>query len=174
VHARIDLVPDSTAPPEAAPPPAIVAPAIADSPARHADLGRQRHWGLLGGGLALFVGGYALDVGLSYGLGHQPAATSLIPIAGPLVQMGESWAMVAPAASGNPAVDGPANERIASVNHTIQTAAYAVLGVDFVLQLAGATLTVVGAVGRAPRRYAARPGTRVAWSLRRDGVAVYF
>ena len=177
MHARLELTAaaappdDASAPP---PPPAIVAPPAVAPPAHRDDVGRQRAWGLFGGGLALFVGGYALDVGLSYGLGHQPAATSLIPIVGPLVQMGDSWAMVAPAQSGNPEVDGPANERIASVNHAIQTAAYAVLGVDFALQLAGATMAVVGVVGHAPRRYAAGSGTRVAWTLRHDGVAVRF
>lgn len=179
MHARLDLPADAPPPaevpsPSEAPPPAIVAPPAMRAPARHDDVGRQRRWGLFGGGLALLLGGYALDVGLSYGLGHQPAATSLIPLAGPLVQMGDSWAMVQPSNTGNPQVDGPANERIASVNHTIQTAAYAVLGVDFALQLVGVTLAVVGVVGRAPPHYAAGPAARVAWALRPDGVAVRF
>src|SRR6266850_6302186 len=76
---------------------------------------------------------YALDIGLSYGLGHDPAGTSLIPVIGPLVQMGDSWAMVKPSQTGDPMVDGPANQRIDEVNNTIQQAAYAVLAVDFVL-----------------------------------------
>ncbi|MCA1663783.1 MAG: hypothetical protein LC659_05870, partial [Myxococcales bacterium] len=33
---------------------------------------RERRWSLFGGGLALFLAGWALDIGLSYGLGHQP------------------------------------------------------------------------------------------------------
>lgn len=109
---------------------------------------------MFGGGLALFLVGYGLDIGASYGLGHQPAATSLIPIAGPLVQLGDSWAMIAPSNSGNPMVDGPANQRIDAANRAIQTAAYAVLAVDCAIQLTGVTLAIVGAVGRSPRSYA--------------------
>jgi hypothetical protein len=128
---------------------------------------RERRWGVLGGGIALFAAGYALDIGLSYGLGHDPAATSFIPVIGPLVQMGDSWAMVKPSATGNAMVDGPANQRIDEVNHTIQQAAYAVLAVDFVLQLAGTTMIVVGAVGT-PRTLE----RNVAWSVRPTGNGV--
>lgn len=109
---------------------------------------------MFGGGLALFLVGYGIDIGASYGVGHQPAATSLIPIAGPLVQLGDSWAMIAPSNSGNPMVDGPANQRIDSANRAIQAAAYAVLAVDCAMQLTGVTLAIVGAVGRSPRSYA--------------------
>jgi predicted membrane protein len=109
---------------------------------------RERRWSLFGGGLALLLAGWALDVGVTYGVGHEPAATSLIPIFGPLVQMGQGWAMVPAAASGNAQVDAQAQPRIDAANHTIQTAAYAVLAVDFAMQLAGATMVVVGAVGR--------------------------
>ena len=108
---------------------------------------RSRRWSLFGGGLGLFVAGYALDVGLTYGVGHQPAATSLIPLVGPLVQMGESWAMVPRVATGNTQVDAQAQPRIDDANHTIQQVAYAVLAVDFAMQLVGATMAVVGIVG---------------------------
>jgi hypothetical protein len=107
----------------------------------------ERRWSLFAGGLVLFLAGYALDIGLSYGLGHEPAATSLIPVAGPLVQMGDSWAMVPPEKGGNPQVDAQANARIDDANRTIQQVAYAVLALDCALQLAGSTMLVVGVVG---------------------------
>jgi hypothetical protein len=108
---------------------------------------RERRWSLFGGGLALFLAGWALDIGLSYGLGHDPAATSLIPVFGPLVQMGDSWAMVPPSRSGNAQVDAMAQPRIDDANHTIQQVAYAVLALDFAMQLAGSTMLVVGVIG---------------------------
>ena len=108
---------------------------------------RERRWSLFGGGLALFLAGWALDVGLSYGLGHQPAAESLIPVAGPLVQMGDSWAMIAPSRSGNAQVDAMAQPRIDAANQTIQQVAYAVLALDCAMQLAGSTMLVVGVIG---------------------------
>jgi hypothetical protein len=136
-----------------APPPAM----LASSPQpkkRAADLGRQRRWGLFAGGLAMFLIGYGADIGLTYGLHHEPATNSLIPIAGPLVQMRDSWAMVARAQTGNPQVDVPANQRIDAVNAQIQTAAYAVLAVDCAVQLIGASLSVAGVVGKARSKYA--------------------
>ncbi len=108
---------------------------------------RERRWSLFGGGLALFLAGWALDIGLSYGIGHERAATSFIPIAGPLVQMGDSWAMVPRAATGNAQIDAQAQPQIDQANHTIQTVAYSVLAVDFAMQLAGSTMMVVGIVG---------------------------
>ena len=108
---------------------------------------RERRWSLFGGGLGLFLAGYALDIGLSYGLDHQPAATSLIPVFGPLVQMGDSWAMVPPSHSGNAQADATAQPRIDDANHTIQQVAYAVLALDFAMQLAGSTMFVVGIIG---------------------------
>ena len=159
------------------PPPAVVAApraALTVTPVDNAaSSGRERRWGLIGGGLALFLGGYALDIGISYGVGHTGAAESLIPIVGPLVQLNQSWAMVAPANTGNADVDAQANSRIASANHAIQVAAYAVLSVDFALQLAGAAMTIVGAVGHAPRRFAAVT-KGVAWNFAPNGVRLRF
>ena len=80
---------------------------------------RERRWSLFGGGLALFLAGWALDIGLSYGLGHNSAAESLIPVVGPLVQMNESWAMIPAMHSGNAMVDAQAQPRIDDANHTI-------------------------------------------------------
>ncbi|HEY2748213.1 MAG TPA: hypothetical protein VGL86_26505 [Polyangia bacterium] len=108
---------------------------------------RERRWSLFGGGLALLVAGWVLDIGLSYGLGHERAATSFIPVAGPLVQMGDSWAMVPRAATGNAQADAQAQPQIDQANRTIQSVAYAVLAIDFAMQLAGSTMMVVGVVG---------------------------
>jgi hypothetical protein len=137
-----------------APPPAMLA-SVPEPKKRATDLGRQRRWGLFGGGVALFLIGYGADIGLSYGLHHEPATNSLIPIAGPLVQMRDSWAMVARAQTGNPQVDVPANQRIDAVNAQIQTVAYAALAVDCAIQVIGATLTVAGVVGKSRTKYAA-------------------
>jgi hypothetical protein len=139
-----------------APPPAMLPSAPEPrTAARPTDLHRQRRWGLFGGGLVMFLVGYGADIGLTYGLNHQPATTSLIPFVGPILQTRESWAMVPPANTGNPQVDGPANQRIAAVNAQIQTAAYAALAVDCAIQLIGTSLTVAGVVGKAPTKYAA-------------------
>lgn len=108
---------------------------------------RERRWSLFGGGLALFLAGWALDIGLSYGLGHNPAATSLIPVVGPLVQMNDSWSMIPPMHSGNAMVDAQAQPRIDDANHTIQQVAYAVLALDFAMQLAGSTMLMFGIIG---------------------------
>lgn len=108
---------------------------------------RERRWSLFGGGLALFLAGWALDIGLSYGLGHNGAAESLIPVVGPLVQMNDNWSMIPPMHSGNAMVDAQAQPRIDDANHTIQQVAYAVLALDFAMQLAGSTMLVVGIIG---------------------------
>lgn len=128
---------------------AIVALSLLSTSVVHA---RERRWSLFGGGLALFVAGWVLDVGLTYGLGHQPASTSLIPVAGPLLQMGDSWAMIAPARTGNAQVDAVAQQRIDDANRTIQQVAYAVLALDCAMQLAGSTMLVIGVVGRDEHR----------------------
>ena len=108
---------------------------------------RERRWSLFGGGLALFLAGWAVDVGLTYGLGHEPAATSLIPVVGPLVQMSDSWAMIATSHSGNAQIDDTAQPRIDAANRTIQQVASAALALDFAMQLAGSTMLVVGVIG---------------------------
>jgi hypothetical protein len=116
---------------------------------------RERRWGLLSSGLVVFAAGWALDIGVSYGLNHPGAELSLIPLVGPLVQMGDTWGTVPAMKSGNPQIDVPANQRIDEVNHAIQTGAYVVLAVDFALQLAGIGMVTAGAVGhRVQRTYA--------------------
>jgi len=143
-----------------APPPAILGSVPAPRPQSHAsDLHRQRRWGLFGGGLAMFLVGYGADIGVTYGLKHEPATTSLIPFAGPLLQVRESWALVPPANSGNAQVDAVNNQRIAAFNAQLQQGAYAVLAVDCAIQLIGTGLAIAGVVGKAPTKYASiEPG----------------
>jgi hypothetical protein len=165
----VRLVPAAAVTPEPAllppPPPALV------QPAPRVETVRERRWGLFGGGLALFVAGYAIDIGVTYGLGHSPSAISLIPLVGPLIQMGDDWSMVPLMNSGNPQIDIPANERIAEANRAIQTGAMVILAVDFALQLAGLTMVAVGAAGRkVERAYASTPR----FSARPRGFALTF
>jgi hypothetical protein len=116
-----------------------------DAPPQRSDR-PQRRWGLFAGGMTLLLMGYGTDIGLSYGLGVERSALSLIPVFGPLAQMGSSYQVVAPSTTGNPSIDGPANERIDSVNHAVQTGAYVVLSIDAALQLAGAVMAIFGAL----------------------------
>lgn len=136
-----------------APPPAMLTSAV-PPPRAPRELPGHRRWGMFAGGLVMFLVGYGADIGLTYGLNHQPGALSLIPIAGPLIQTRDSWAMVAPSQTGNQQIDGPANQRIAAANGDIQNAAYAVLAVDAAIQLVGATLSVAGVVGKTHTKYA--------------------
>jgi hypothetical protein len=128
---------------DAPPPPAIVAPPA--EPVATVLITKKPRWGLVGGGITLFLAGYAANLGMSYGLSNPDASHAIIPLIGPLVQMGDKWGITsAPAASGNAQVDKEINTRTAQVNDTIQTVAYVVLSLDFALQLAGAILAVVG------------------------------
>ncbi len=70
-----------------APPPGYV-PTTAPEPER---VVRQPRWRLFGAGLALFLVGYLGDISITYGLGHEPASESAIPIAGPLMQLRDSY-----------------------------------------------------------------------------------
>jgi hypothetical protein len=150
--ARLDLTVHVVEAPPPAVLPGVPAPSVTERPA---DLHRKRRWGMFGGGLAMFLIGYGADIGVTYALNHQPATNSLIPFVGPILQTRESWALVPAAHTGNPQVDGPANQNIAAVNSQIQTAAYAVLAVDCAVQIIGTSLTIAGVVGKAPTKYAA-------------------
>jgi hypothetical protein len=159
-----------------APEPAQLAPSqLVTAPPPPPSIERSRRWGLFAGGLTLFSAGYALDIGLTYGVGHQPSTTSLIPLVGPLIQLADDWSMVPQAQTGNSQIDTQANAQIAQVNHTIQIVAYAVLAVDFAFQLAGLTMAIVGVATHRDvvRPYASRPA-RTAWSFTGNGLAVRF
>jgi hypothetical protein len=118
------------------------------------DVHRQRRWGMFGGGLAMFLIGYGADIGLTYGLNHQPATNSLIPFVGPILQTRENWALVPQATTGNAQLAAPANQRIADANAQIQVGAIVALAVDCAVQLVGTSLVIAGAVGKAPKKYA--------------------
>jgi hypothetical protein len=165
VGTRLDSVtprPPAATPPREPPPPSSTAiappePATVTPPAPPLRLTEPppappRRWGQLTGGIVLFLAGYSADLGLSYGLGPsvQRPWLAAIPLVGPLVQMGENWSVVSPSQTGNPQVDSEANLRIAEINRAAQTAAYAVLAIDFGLQFAGLTMAIVGALP--PRR----------------------
>lgn len=149
------------------PEPAVVAPPPQVSPPKPTPIEfvRERRWGLFGGGVALFVAGWAIDIGVTYGMDHQPGALSIIPVIGPLIQMGDNWGTVPQMKSGNMQVDTQANQRIDQVNQAIQTGAYVILAVDCAFQLAGLTMAIVGASGRKiDSRYAFSPqGVRVSF-----------
>jgi hypothetical protein len=121
----------------AAPPPAVVAPPLAVAPAPKP---APRRWGMFTGGVVLFALGYGGDIALTYSLGHAPMTTSLIPIVGPLVQMGQSWAVM-PMTGG---ADAQKAAMLASINNLSQSVAYGVLAFDAVLQVAGLAMAVAG------------------------------
>jgi len=126
------------------PPPAIVAPPV-EVPTATVLVTKKPRYGLVGGGVSLFLAGYAANLGMSYGLSNPDASHAIIPLIGPLVQMGDKWGITsAPANSGNAQVDKEINSRTAQVNDTIQTVAYVVLTLDFAMQLAGAIMAIVG------------------------------
>jgi hypothetical protein len=125
-----------------APAPAIIAP---PAPTTTVIVEQKRRWGLFGGGLALFLVGYAANIGVAYGVPNSNPGHAFIPLVGPLVQMGDKFAIEVPAPTGNAQVDQMITTRAAEVNGTIQNAAYAVLAIDFAMQLAGLTMAIVGA-----------------------------
>lgn len=124
-----------------APAPVILAP----PPTTTVVVEERRRWGLFGGGLALFLVGYGANIGVAYGVPNSNPGHAFIPLVGPLVQMGDRFAVAVPAPTGNAQVDQMITTRAAEVNGTIQNAAYAILAVDFAMQLAGLTMAIVGA-----------------------------
>lgn len=162
-----------------APEPAVVP--TRTQPTTTVMVSQTRRWGLFGGGLTLFLVGWAADIGVSYGLSNPGAAKSLIPLVGPLVQMGDPWGIETPKEStGNAEIDAEIARRAGEVNQTIQTAAYAVLAVNFIIQLTGMTMAIVGATTKSTRlTYEKGPPplgrATVQWSLLPSGtVALRF
>jgi hypothetical protein len=129
-----------------APPPAIVAPPDSGKTTTTVMVSQQRRWGLFGGGVALFVAGYAADIGASYGLKNPGASHSIVPLIGPLIQMGDKWTIqMETPKTGDPMLDAQVSSRVNEVNNQIQTAAYVVLAIDFALQASGVIMAIVGA-----------------------------
>lgn len=107
---------------------------------------RSRRWGMMAGGTALFAAAWAADVGVTYGLRHDPQAVSLIPLFGPLIQCGDKYGYQGPMPmTGNPALDKQMAEQIGQANTLVQSVTYVGLALDAAAQLAGLTLAIVGA-----------------------------
>jgi hypothetical protein len=131
------------------PPPAIVAPPDSGRASTTVMVSQQRRWGLFGGGVSLFVVGYAAAIGASYGLKNPGASHSIVPLIGPLIQMGDKWSLqMETPKTGDPMIDAQINSRANEVNNQIQTAAYVVLAIDFALQATGVIMAIVGATTR--------------------------
>jgi hypothetical protein len=140
----------AVAPPPAAVPPAALA-ATPPKPTYHS----ERRWGLFSAGVSLFALGYAGDIALTYSIGHEPATTSLIPMVGPLVQLGQSWAII----QAPPGATPRTSAMIAYANSVAQTTATAVLAVDAVLQLAGMAMALAGPLSKARVRDRVAPAS---------------
>jgi hypothetical protein len=124
----------------------------------------KRRWGLFAAGTTLLVAAWMTDVGLTYGFGHQPGWTSIIPIVGPFIQMSETFGLQGPPInSGDPAYDRKINGMIDDGNTIIRALVYTGLAVDVAFQLAGVTMMVCGATLKRPKAvYASTPpGQRV-------------
>jgi hypothetical protein len=106
-----------------------------------------RRWGVFSAGVTMWAAGYAADVGVTYGLHHADPARSLIPVVGPLVQLGDKYT-IADAKSvqtGNPTIDQQSSAMIAEGNQAYQALVYTGLAVDAALQLAGVVTAIAGA-----------------------------
>ena len=123
----------------------------------HTDIAYRRpRTSLLSAGLALFTAGYLADIGFTYGYKHQPAWTSLLPIAGPFIQLTQTYGLDGPPVdTGSSDADARANKTLADANSTLR--ALAITGAVFsgVAQVAGLALTIAGAATkRKVTRYA--------------------
>ena len=127
---------------------------------RDEELGPRR-FGLMAGGLVLFVAGYAADAGVTYGFHHEPAGTSLIPLIGPLIQCGEHYGYSGPMVqTGNVDFDRQMNAQIEQASTLIATVTYVGLALDFAGQLAGLVMAVTGAATHSHER--SRSSSRLA------------
>jgi hypothetical protein len=158
----------------------VTPPTRAPDPTTTVVVTHSRRWGLFAGGLTLFAVGWAADMGASYGLQNPNAWHSVIPLFGPLIQMGDKWSLnMTPPASGNPMIDAQVNQQVTQVNQTIQTAAYAVLAIDFVLQATGVVMAIVGATTKQTNlSYDRSPPplgrSTVTWQATPQGIALRF
>jgi len=127
-----------------------------------------RRWGVFAAGVTVWAAGYAADVGVSYGLHHANAARSLIPVVGPLVQLGDTYtiANAKSVQTGNPTIDQQSSAMIAQGNQAYQALVYTGLVVDAAVQIAGVVTAIAGAAThtRRPARLMSSSG-RAALSI---------
>jgi len=146
--------PAPVAPPETTPTPgAVLAPTptssvVSTTPRTDIAYVRPRP-GLLAAGLVLFVAGWAADIGFTYGYHHDPAYTSLIPLVGPFIQMTQHYGLDGPAINtGSSDADARINRNLDTANTTIRALAITGAAVSALLQVAGLSLTLAGALTR--------------------------
>jgi hypothetical protein len=157
------------------PPPANVAPPavpLIAPPAPAVEYERPpRRWGMFGGGVALWAAAYAADVGVTFGFHHDPGTVALVPLVGPLIQLGDKYGYQGPLPmTGNATLDAQMAQQIAQANTLIQTVTYVGLALDFAGQLTGITLALVGALSH--QRPSSATSVRVAATA--NGFALRF
>ena len=136
--------------PELPPGAELVAPSVSRTPKTYPNdewTSRRPKTTVLATGLALLISGYLGDVGFTYGYDHQPAGTSLIPIAGPWLQLGQHYGLSGPPVdTGLPASDARAQQTVDDANHNIRALARSGEVACGLMQAAGVVMIVVGAV----------------------------
>jgi hypothetical protein len=173
--ARLDLAAPPPPPSRnAAAPPSLTRPPSDDQPPPNA----RARYDLMGGGVALFLAAWGADVGATYGFHAGNPTRAFIPVAGPILQLGDRYGYAGPAlTSGNVGNDTTGNRQLVHYNQQVAVGVYVALGADVAAQLAGLALVVIGpALHPGGRRAAARPDgklhARVAPTA--NGVAVIF
>lgn len=159
--------PVATDPPAPAPvipqpaPGAALSAAAAVGARRAETIYRRPRASLLASGSVLFAAGWVADIGFTYGYGHEPAWTSLIPFAGPFIQLTERYGLDgAPIDTGSVDADARANKTLDSANNTIRGLAFTGAILSGVAQLTGLALIIAGAATkRKVTRYVDARGT---------------
>jgi hypothetical protein len=137
--------------PRPTPPPAtVVPPATAAPPVR-----RRPNVELVSSGAALLGAGWLADIGFTYGYDHHPASTSLIPLAGPWIQLSQRYGLDGPPINtGSATADASAKQTVDSADRTIRGLAFAGEITSGLMQAAGLALAVAGAITKGkPRRF---------------------
>jgi len=117
------------APPYYQPPPVYYQP----QPPRPTRVEMRPRYGLIAAGLAVFGAAWIMDITWTYGLAHQPAWESFVPLIGPLLQMNDGI-------SSNP--DNTSSPGYH--DEGTQIAARVLLVWDFIGQAAGVLMAILG------------------------------